>query len=86
MTTTIDSAGRIALPRELSERLGLLPGDEVTVEERDGAVYVLPTTDRGLCWEGGVLVHKGHSDQSANDALAELRDERLSALVQEPRQ
>lgn len=42
MTTTIDKAGRVVIPAAVRERLGLLPGTELTVSADDGAVTLAP--------------------------------------------
>lgn len=42
---TVDSKGRIVLPQEVRERLGLTPGTEVDVRERDGKAVVAPEDD-----------------------------------------
>lgn len=38
----VDSKGRIVLPQEVRERLGLDPGTEVEVQEEDGRAVVEP--------------------------------------------
>ena len=38
----IDEKGRITLPKELRDRLGLDPGEEVVVELEDGSIRVRP--------------------------------------------
>lgn len=38
----VDSKGRIVLPQELRERLGITPGTEVEVREEDGKAVVEP--------------------------------------------
>ncbi|QLG28673.1 AbrB/MazE/SpoVT family DNA-binding domain-containing protein [Halorarum halophilum] len=38
----IDEKGRITLPKELRDRLGLEPGEEVIVELEDGSIRVRP--------------------------------------------
>ncbi|MUV59423.1 AbrB/MazE/SpoVT family DNA-binding domain-containing protein [Halobacterium sp. CBA1126] len=43
--TTVDSKGRIVLPQELRERLGIAPGTEVEVREEDGKAVVEPEDD-----------------------------------------
>ena len=43
--TKVDSKGRIVLPQELRERLGLTPGSEVEVREEDGKAVVEPEDD-----------------------------------------
>lgn len=39
---TVDSKGRIVLPQDLRERLGITPGTEVNVREEDGKAVVDP--------------------------------------------
>lgn len=41
----VDSKGRIVLPQELRERLGLSPGTEVEVRESNGRAVVEPEDD-----------------------------------------
>jgi AbrB family looped-hinge helix DNA binding protein len=40
--TKLDSKGRIVLPQEVRERLGITPGTEVEVREEDGKAVVEP--------------------------------------------
>lgn len=42
MQTTIDSVGRIVLPKQLRESLGLLPGTTVDVSAYGAGLQVLP--------------------------------------------
>jgi AbrB family looped-hinge helix DNA binding protein len=42
---TVDSKGRIVLPQELRERLGITPGTEVEIREEDGTAVVEPEDD-----------------------------------------
>ena len=39
---TVDSKGRIVLPQDVRERLGITPGTEVVVREEDGKAVVKP--------------------------------------------
>jgi AbrB family looped-hinge helix DNA binding protein len=39
---TVDSKGRIVLPQEVRERLGIKPGTEVDIHEEDGKAVVEP--------------------------------------------
>lgn len=41
----VDSKGRIVLPQDVRERLGISPGMEVDVHEEDGKVVVEPEDD-----------------------------------------
>ena len=57
MRTTIDSAGRIVIPRALRERAGLRPGTEIEISFRDGVIEIQPAPIRStLVYEGGFLV------------------------------
>lgn len=43
--TTVDSKGRIVLPQEVREALGITPGTEVEIHEEDGKAVVEPEDD-----------------------------------------
>jgi len=76
MTATIDSEGRIQLAPDMQRQLGVKPGDELAIENRNGQWVLSPV---GLVTENGVLVHRGTSPISADDLLAQLREGRLDA-------
>jgi len=40
--TKVDSKGRIVLPKEVRERLGITPGTEIDINEEDGKAVVEP--------------------------------------------
>jgi AbrB family looped-hinge helix DNA binding protein len=42
MRTTIDSAGRVVIPKEIRKATGLEGGAEIDIEERDGAIEIKP--------------------------------------------
>ncbi|WP_160135414.1 AbrB/MazE/SpoVT family DNA-binding domain-containing protein [Halococcus salsus] len=42
---TVDSKGRIVLPQEVRERLGIIPGTEVEIHEEEGKAVVEPEDD-----------------------------------------
>jgi AbrB family looped-hinge helix DNA binding protein len=52
MTYKVGPKGQVVLPKQVRDRLGIEPGDEVTVEEVDDEVRIrrvpLPVTLRGL--------------------------------------
>jgi AbrB family looped-hinge helix DNA binding protein len=43
MKTTIDAAGRVVIPKELRERLGIRRGRPLEISERDGRIEIEPT-------------------------------------------
>jgi AbrB family looped-hinge helix DNA binding protein len=44
MVATIDAAGRIVVPKQLRESLGLKAGTRLEVSERDGAIVIQPAS------------------------------------------
>lgn len=42
MRSAVDAAGRVVIPRELRERLGLVPGRPVEIRERDSRIEIEP--------------------------------------------
>ncbi len=44
MKTTIDTGGRVVIPKRVRDLAGLKPGVEVTVEYSDGKIQIQPTT------------------------------------------
>lgn len=57
MKSTIDSAGRVVIPKELREPLGLSGGGPVEIRERDGRIEIEPLeTPMSLVRRAGGLV------------------------------
>lgn len=77
---TIDSAGRVVIPKPLRDELDLAPGDVLELETAGGSITLRPA--RGsvpLTKEKGVWVFRtGHplSARVADDVLGELRADR----------
>ena len=57
MRTAIDGAGRIVIPKELRDRLGLRRGRLLEIQERDGRIEIEPVaTPMSLVRRGRGLV------------------------------
>ena len=44
MRSVIDAAGRVVIPKEMRERLGLRRGRPIEIRERDGRIEIEPAT------------------------------------------
>ncbi len=74
MEATIDSGGRLLLPKSIRDSLGLVPGSKVDVSPYGGGVQITPggRTARLERDVGGRLVFRGETTVS---------DEQLFALI-----
>lgn len=69
MRTTIDHGGRVVVPKQLRDRLHLVAGSAVEVEERDGTIEIRPASA-----EVHVLVTKEGPVATKTSEGAELTD------------
>lgn len=71
METTIDSMGRVVLPKPLREALGLVPGQQLDVSAYGAGIQLLPRgRTAALVEEDGVLVARGDEAVDDDDLFA----------------
>jgi AbrB family looped-hinge helix DNA binding protein len=77
MRTTLDRFGRVIVPKGIRDRLGLVPGAEMTIYEHENEV-VLKLVERAapLKLENGILVFTGTAKSDLTDAVRVHREER----------
>ncbi len=79
---TIDSAGRLVLPKPLRERHGLHAGSEVRLRDDGSEIHLRPVTeDQPLREVHGFLVYTGRSGESSTDSVQRVREERLRRVA-----
>lgn len=86
METTLDELGRVLLPKEIRDDLGLGPGAVLRIEERDSGIFLMPeastdTDDPHLVRKDGVLVFTGRAEGDLESAVRRDRDERDGAVA-----
>ncbi len=91
MTTTIDKAGRLVIPRPLREQAGLKPGTELTLHYREGKIEIEPVRQPiRIARRGSRLVLTRApggpplTAEQVNQVLEEIREER-SEVGRSPR-
>ena len=65
MNVTIDKAGRLVVPKEIRDRMGLRAGDELEIEEFNGKIEISkPVKERKLIeTENGLLTLEPDPDE-----------------------
>ncbi len=82
MKTTIDSAGRVVIPKPVRQEAGLSAGQELEAEYRDGAIVIEPAPRKvKLARRGSLLVAVAQdaeplTNEQVKRAIREVRDER----------
>jgi AbrB family looped-hinge helix DNA binding protein len=74
MRTTIDKAGRLVIPRQLRDRIGLSGGGEVELELDGAAVRIEPVSGVELKEVGQLLVIPATGTPMTAAAVQELID------------
>jgi AbrB family looped-hinge helix DNA binding protein len=79
--TTIDSGGRVVIPKALRESLRLLPNTRLRVIERDRRVVLEPVEDAPVLIERDGLVLIGGELVGPPPDVRTLRQERIDQLA-----
>ena len=78
MKTILDRFGRVVVPKEIRDRLGLNPGTEIEIDEHGNEVLLKPIEHATpLQLEDGVLVFTGTATADLMEAIRSHRGERL---------
>jgi len=86
MRTTIDSAGRVVIPRDIRDAVGLRPGAEVDLElDDDGTISIAPAAMEVKIVRHGKLhvmvpkkpIAKKMSNADVNRVLRRIRDRKI---------
>jgi AbrB family looped-hinge helix DNA binding protein len=80
MQSAIDAAGRIVIPKELRELLGLQGGEQVDIRERDGRIEIEPLA-AGMSLER----RRGGSVAVPDTTLPPLTDELVRETLERTR-
>lgn len=77
MELTLDKFGRILIPKEIREELGLHPGSSLQIERNKKGIQLCPIEgNQAVVKKGNLLVFVGKLLEDPDDVLRKLRDER----------
>lgn len=78
MKTTLDRFGRVVVPKDIRDRLGLRPGTEIEIDEKGNEVVLKPVEhEPALMVREGILVYSGTATGDLRGAVRAHREERL---------
>lgn len=81
METTLDRFGRVVIPKEIRNMLGLKPGELLKVEQSDDEVVLKPLREESpIKVKDGILVYGGAATGNLMDAVSAHREERLKKV------
>ena len=81
LEVSLDKFGRVVLPKEVRDRLGLEPGAILEIEEVNDEIRLRPVErEPCLTLKGGVLVYTGKASGDVDEAVRAHREGRLKKL------
>ncbi|HEY6009867.1 MAG TPA: AbrB/MazE/SpoVT family DNA-binding domain-containing protein [Nitrospirota bacterium] len=76
MITRLDRLGRVVIPKDIRDRLGVRPGAEIEIYEKGNEVVLKPVErESSLKLKEGILVYSGTATGDLREAV---RSHRLS--------
>ncbi len=82
METTLDKFGRVVIPKEIRDDLGLKPGEVLQIEKSDDEVVLKPLREESpLHIKNGVLVFSGTAIGDIREAIRVHREEHLRKII-----
>lgn len=82
METTLDRFGRVVIPKQVRDDLGLKPGTVLQIEETNQKILLKPLHERPqLVVKDGVLVFMGKKNGDIEGAIRTHREKRLSKVI-----
>jgi AbrB family looped-hinge helix DNA binding protein len=86
MTTTIDNAGRVVIPKRLRDAFNLGPGVEIDIETRADGLHLRPAGQNArVVNKRGFLVHAGPgtTDLDVPDFIKRQREGRITSITRQ---
>ncbi len=82
MEAILDKFGRIVIPKQVRDDLGLSPGSILKIEERDEEIVLKPVAETSpLVLKDGILVFTGEVEGEFDTAVRRDREERSRKLT-----
>jgi AbrB family looped-hinge helix DNA binding protein len=82
MTVSVDKAGRIVLPKKLRDRFRLHAGSELEIVPGKSGLELRPVEQKSAMKRvGNRWVHQGVPQRPVENAVEEMRDERIAELI-----
>lgn len=82
MEVTVDKFGRIVVPKNLRDSLGIAPGMRLEIEQIGREILLrLPAEASNLRDEGGVLVYCGRLIGDVEETIQQVREQRHRQII-----